>query len=341
VGMVKGEKCLIRYGYLFEKIISFDNLLLASKKAIKGKKHNDAAAAFYFNLENEIIDLQRELKNKTYTQLPLRIFMIREPKVRVIGAAEFRDRVVHHAICNILEPFFEKSYYFHSYACRKGKGTHRAIRQAQKYCRVYEFFLKCDIKKYFESIRHLVLKALLRNKFKDPELLWLLDIIIDSPGGEKNGIPIGNLTSQHFANFYLDKLDHYIKDVLQVRGYLRYMDDFILFDNDKKNLKHLQARISDFLFKILRLELKDKGIILAPCHLGIPFLGFRIFPNTIRIKRENKKRWIKKFKTRMIEFEGGLIDEEKYSRCLMSLTEHLKQANSYHFRRRIFNEAFI
>ncbi|MGD2089839.1 MAG: reverse transcriptase/maturase family protein [Candidatus Aminicenantes bacterium] len=330
-----------RYGYLFEKIIFFDNLMLASKKAIKGKKHKDAAAAFYFNLENEIIDLQEELKTKIYIPLPLRIFMIREPKVRVIGAAEFRDRVVHHAICNILEPIFEKSYIYHSYACRKGKGTHRAIRQAQKYCRSYEYFLKCDIKKYFESIHHLVLKKLLKSKFKDPNLLWLLDIIIDSPGGEENGIPIGNLTSQHFANFYLDKLDHYIKDVLQVIGYLRYMDDFILFDNDRNKLKLMQSKISDFLFKILRLELKEKAIILAPCQEGIPFLGFRIFPNTLRVKRENKKRWIKKFKTRIREFESGLIDEEKYSRCLMSLTEHLKQANTYHFRRRIFNGAFI
>lgn len=185
--MVNGEGCLKRYGYLFEKIISFDNLLLASKKAIKGKKNKDAAAAFYFNLENEIIDLQEELKTKTYTPLPLRIFMIREPKVRVIGAAEFRDRVVHHAICNILEPIFEKSYIHHSYACRKGKGTHRAIRKAQKYCRSYEFFLKCDIKKYFESIHHGVLKKLLKNKFKDQDLLWLLDINIDSPGGKKDG----------------------------------------------------------------------------------------------------------------------------------------------------------
>lgn len=325
-----------RYGNLFEEIVSFDNFLLAARKSFRGKKHKNAALAFNFNMENEIIVLQEELKSKTYTPCDLEIFYIREPKVRKIGAAEFRDCVVHHAICNILEPFFEKSYINHSYACRKGKGTHRAVKQAQIYCRQYSYFLKCDINKYFESIDHQVLKKMLRNRFKDPELLWLLDIIIDNGSESEKGIPIGNLTSQHFANFYLDKLDHYIKDVLRVKGYLRYMDDFILYGDEKKELHLLKSVISDFLSETLRLQLKEKGCFIAPCGSGVPFLGFRIFPGIIRMRNENKRRWLKKLRLKVKAFELGLIDEEKYTASLRSMTEHIKLANTYHFRRKIF-----
>jgi retron-type reverse transcriptase len=328
-----------RYGYLFEKIVSFENLLLAAKKSLRGKKHTSQAADFYFNLENEIIFLQEKLQSRKYMPLPLRIFFIREPKVRKIGAAHFRDRVVHHAICYILEPIFEKSYIYHSYACRVGKGTHRAIQQAQRYCRMYRegYFLKCDIKKYFESINHRVLKNMLKNKFKDPELVRLLEIIIDNYDCVGKGIPIGNLTSQHFANFYLDKLDHFVKDVLRVKAYIRYMDDFILFGYDKKELQHLKYMISDFLFQQLHLQLKEKSILLAPCSTGIPFLGFRIFAGLIRMKLENKKRWVKKLKRRIKEYDLGEIDEQTYARCLNSMTAHVKTANTLHFRRSLLN----
>jgi RNA-directed DNA polymerase len=326
-----------RCGHLIEKIVAFENFLLAAKKSLKGKKYKNPALVFYFNLENEIIALQEELRSKSYIPRPLEIFYIREPKVRKIGAAEFRDCVVHHAICNILEPIFERSYIYHSYACRKEKGTHRAVKQAQNYCRQYEYFLKGDIKKYFESIDHQVLKQVLRNRFKDPELLWLLDTIIDSGSESEKGIPIGNLTSQHFANFFLDKLDHYIKDVLQVKGYLRYMDDFILYGDEKKELHLLKAMISDFLSGTLRLQLKEKASLIAPCGSGVPFLGFRIFPGIIRMRNENKQRWLKKLKLKVKNFEMGLIDEVKYADSLRSMTEHIKIANTYHFRRKILN----
>jgi RNA-directed DNA polymerase len=326
-----------RRGHLFEKIVSFENFLLAAKKSLKGKKYKNPALAFYFNKENEIIALQEELRSKSYTPHTLAIFYIREPKVRKIGAAEFRDCVVHHAICNILEPIFERSYICHSYACRKGKGTHRAIKQAQNYCRKYEYFLKCDIKKYFASIHHQVLKQLLRNRFKDPELLWLLDTIIDNGSEIEKGIPIGNLTSQHFANFYLDKLDHYIKDTLQVKGYLRYMDDFILYGNEKIELHLFKAMISDFLSGTLRLQLKEKVCFTAPCGSGVPFLGFRIFPGFIRMRNENKRRLLKKLRLKLKAFELGSINEEKYAASLMSMIEHIKIANTYNFRRKILN----
>lgn len=325
-----------RYGNLFDKVVSFDNLLLAAKKAFKGKKDKSRIAEFYFNLENELIELQKELKLQTYTPITLRTFMIMEPKVRKIGASDIRDRVVHHALCNIIEPFFEKGYISHSYACRKGKGLHKAVRHAQKHCRMYRYFLKLDIKRYFESVDHDILKNLLKRKFKDPALLWLLNIIIDSSHNREKGIPIGNLTSQHFANFYLDKMDHYIKDTLRVKGYLRYMDDFLLFESNKVELHRFKARISSFLENELLLKLKEAAIVIAPCSSGVPFLGFRIFPSIIRFRQENKRRLIRKFKKRGNEFKSGLIDEAKYTRSLMSITEHLKVADSYNFRKNVF-----
>lgn len=338
MGMVKtGDTPVKRHGHLFEKVVSFENFLLAAKKSLQGKKYKKSAAEFYFNMENEIIRLQEELQSKTYQPGALKIFYIREPKKRKIGAAVFRDRVVHHAVCNILEPIFEKSYIYHSYACRKGKGTHRAIKQSQAYSRQYNYFLKCDIKKYFESIDHHVLKEMLKNKIKDREFLWLLNTIIDNSNEKTKGIPIGNLTSQHFANFYLDKLDHFIKDVLRVKGYLRYMDDFVLFGCEKAGLHKSKAAITDFLSGKLQLELKEKASFLAPCQAGIPFLGFRIYPGLIRIRNENKRRWLKKLRLKVKAFEMGLIDEEKYADGLRSMVEHLKIANTYNFRRKLFN----
>ena len=164
--------------------------------------------------------------------------------------------MVHHAICNIIEPILEQSFIHHSYACRVGKGTHSAVRQAQKFSGKYDYYLKCDIKKYFASIDHIVLQEILARKFKDPDLIWLLNTIID--GAESNqpgyGIPIGSLTSQHFANLYLDRLDHFVKDTLRVKGYLRYMDDFLLFSDDKAILHVYHSYLKTFLHDKLKLE---------------------------------------------------------------------------------------
>lgn len=350
-----------RYGNLYGDIISFENLLLASKKAFRGKLGKRKVAEFYFELEKELLRLREELLNKTYEPRPLRTFLIFEPKEREIGASDFRDRVVHHAICNIIEPIFERSFIYHSYACREGKGTHRAIRQAQVFSRKYRYFLKCDIRKYFASIDHDILKEMLSRKFKDPDLLWLLFIIIDSStidsftidssigsstiisGSDvkRKGLPIGSLTSQQFANLYLDRLDHYIKDSLGVKAYLRYMDDFILFSDEKSELHLLHAEIRSFLKRELKLELKEKETVLAPMTEGIPFLGFRIFPNLIRLKHENKKRALKKIKLTNEAFNSGKLDEDEYARSLMSSTEHLKSGSTYRLRKDIFGKMFF
>ena len=331
-----------RKGNLFPRIIEFENLRLAAKKALRGKKGNSPVARFYFDLEKELLGIQEELKSKTYKPRPLRNFIITDPKERMIGASDFRDRVVHHAICNVLDPILERRFIYHSYACRKRKGTHRAIRQAQFYTRKFRFYLKMDIRKYFESIDHEILKRILNRNFKDGALSWLLAVIINSPGGgtSDKGIPIGNLTSQYFANLYLDMLDHFLKDELGVKGYLRYMDDFILFSDKKSELHQHHSRIIEFLRRELKLEEKERATIIAPVSQGLSFLGFRIFPNLIRIRQENKKRLLKKMKSRTHEFHQELISEDKLAQSLRSITEHLKTGNTHHFRRSIFKEMF-
>lgn len=280
-----------RCGNLFEEITSFENPVVAAKRAFRGKKDKARVARFYFDMENELLCIREELRNKTYKPRPLWIFRIREPKVREIGASDFRDRVVHHAVCNLIEPILERGYVHHSYACRAGKGTHRAVRQAQIFSRRNRYFLKCDIKHYFASIDREVLKEIIARKFKDHDLIWLLSTIMDIAQSDQLGkcIPIGSLTSQHFANLYLDRLDYYIKDYLRVKSYLRYMDDFILFGADKTDLHLLHFDIRNFLHDVLELELKEHATMLAPVLDGIPFLDFRIFPNLIRLKQENKK----------------------------------------------------
>jgi len=330
---------LKRHGHLFEKIISFDNLVLAAKKAFRGKKDKRRIADFCLNLENEILALRSELHTRTYAPRPLRAFWIYEPKLRKIGASDLRDRVVHHAVFNIIEPILERGYISHSYACRTGKGTHRVVRQAQAYCRRYRYFLKCDVRKYFESIDHEVLKRLLERRFKDPELLWLLGVIIEASGEGGRGIPIGSLSSQHFANLYLDCLDHHVKDGLGVKGYIRYMDDFLCFGNDKEGLHRIKADIESRLRGGLKLELKRSATMMALCRDGVPFLGFNIFPGIIRMRRENKKRSLGKMRARTNEFETGQLGGEAYSRSMSSIAEHLKMANTYRLRRDVLDKA--
>ncbi len=230
---------------LFQKISSFENLLLAAHKAAKGKRENANVLNFFFKLEENLFQLGEELTRQSYRPGSYSTFRIYDPKPRMISAAPFRDRVVHHALINIIEPFFKRSFIFDSYANRVGKGTHKAIRRYQEFLRRYNFVLKCDIKKYFPSIDHEILKQLIRRTIFDQKTLWLLDTIIDgsnpqapildyfprdelfTPFIRRKGLPIGNLTSQFFANVYLNPLDHFVKENLRCQGYLRYVDDCV------------------------------------------------------------------------------------------------------------------
>jgi len=325
---------------LFEQIICFKNLLSASKKASRRKQNQGVVHEFFFDLEFELLDLKQELIHGGYKPRDYRIFEIREPKVRKICSSAFRDRVVHHAICNILEPRFEKRLISDTYACRVGRGLHAAVKRCQLFSRKNGYYLKCDIRKCFETIDHGVLKALLRKVIKDPKTLSLLERVIDHPvsGNEASkGLPIGNLTSQHFANLYLGELDHFLKDHRRVKSYLRYMDDFILFSQEKGHLHSCLEQIRGFLPERLKLELKEKVTRIAPVSEGVPFLGFRVFPNLIRVQRANLVRFRQKLKQRELDYEAGELEELKFIQSVSSIVAHISHANTLALRRKEFH----
>lgn len=328
-----------RYGNLFKLLISWENLLLAARKAFKGKKAKYNAAFYYFYLEPELLRLQEELRNNTYEMRAYRSFIIHEPKMRKICAADFRDRIIHHAICNILEPIFEKSFIYDTYACRKAKGSHAAVKRAQYFMRKSLFYLKCDISKYYESIDHSILKSLLLKKLKDKRFLYVLYKIIDHPMPETisgKGLPIGNLTSQLFANLYLGVLDHFIKECLHIKHYIRYMDDFVLFCNDKKILHKCLNEIEDFLLDKLNLKLKQSQTYISPSSEGLPFLGFRIYPALIRMQRKKWINFCRKLIDREKAFESGEMEEIFFIQSIASLISHTKHANTLNARRKFF-----
>jgi retron-type reverse transcriptase len=311
-----------RVGNLKESFLSFANLYVAYKKAYRGTKSYQTYA-FAFNVDRELLLLQSELAGGTYEPGNYNYFTIKEPKERIISVAPFRDRVVHHALVNIIEPIYEKRFIYDSYATRKEKGTHKAIARAQYFLRKDRRYLKMDVRKYFDSIDHEVLKTIIRKKIKDTYILNLCGKIISKGGSGLKGLPIGNLTSQFFANVYLDVFDHYIKDELKIRGYVRYMDDFCIFDTSKEMLKLLRDKIKIFLNEKLRLEVKESATLINSALHGLPFLGVRIFPGRIRLIRENFRRSYTKLMANEWKYQNGYILYEKYSSSMQSLTAHL------------------
>ena len=328
-----------RYGCLFDQVCSFESLIKAATQASKGKKKKAHVGRYIQDLENEVVDLEEKLREKTYQPLPYRTFMIYDPKERMICASDFSDRVVHHAVCKVLEPIFEQTLIYDSYACRKDKGTHRAIKRAQEFSRRYAYFLKLDVLKFYDSVDHGVLKSQLCKKIKDVDMIWLLYKIIDHPvpwTQDGKGIPIGNLTSQHFANYYLSGLDHFVKEYLRIGGYIRYMDDFVLFADEKSTLWDAIKRIEDYLREKCKLQTKFSAQSIAPVFQGLPFLGFRIFPGIVRIDRRGWRRFRRKVIQRDKELITGYIDHETWTHSMSSLIGHLKQAKSRNLRAPFF-----
>lgn len=281
---------------------SWGNLLLAYRKAAKGKRGHPNVARFEFRLEDNLLLLQDELRRQTYRPGDYAHFYIHEPKRRLISAAPFRDRVVHHALCNGIEPSFERFFIPTSYANRVGKGTHRARQQAQVYARRFRYFIHLDIIQFFPDIDHATLRHTLRSKVKDPQVRWLIDQIMRSgedvhgqkQDDRRRGLPIGNLTSQFWANVYLNPLDHFIKRSLGCKGYLRYVDDLVLFANSKQDLHDWHACIDERLGNMhLHLHAPRHP---HPVEEGIPFLGFVIFPESIRLKRRKGVYYRRKLK---------------------------------------------
>jgi RNA-directed DNA polymerase len=329
---------------LFEQIVRFDNLLRATRRAARGKRDRPSVARFELDLENELLDVQEALVAGRYRRGGFFTFEVRDPKRRAICAAPFRDRVVHHALCDVLEPAFERRMIFHTYACRPKKGTHTAIARAQYFARRYRYFLKCDVRKFFASVDQVMLCALLGRMFKDPPLLELLGRIIEHgpPGAlPGKGLPIGNLTSQHFANLYLGELDHHLKERERVRGYLRYMDDLLLFADDKTRLHLLLAEIRCFLEDRLALSLKEEATLVAPVGEGIPFLGFRLYPRVIRLSPRILRRFHRQVRGCERRFAAGEISAEALADSVASLYAHVAHADTLNLRRSMVLDSHI
>lgn len=336
-----GEKKVEKYGKEILNLIGAENEKPGpSHHNAVGKGYKPSIVTLHYCMEEVVFKIERELKGGKYVLGNYHHFVVKDPKLRLISVPPVRDRVVHHALCNIIGPIFEKSLIDHSYACREGKGTHAALRYALGCARKNRFFLKTDIRSYFLSIDRSRLFALICRKIKDPDVLWLVRNIIyqgQVPGAHSGkGIPIGNLTSQLFANLYLNPLDHWIKEKLRVEYYLRYMDDLLLFSRTKDDLFGALYEIHTYLQKELLLELKEKATVIAPLSQGIPFLGFRIFPGLIRLNRAGKKRFMKKCRSRQKQFSTGLLMESEYVNSMNSLVAFISTADSYRFRRNFF-----
>jgi len=338
-----------RFGNLFDQIASFENLFLASRKARRGKRLKDNVIRFEANLEEELFMLREELLAKTYEPGPYREFTIFERKPRKISAAPYRDRVVHHALCNIIEPIFERSFIFDSYACRTGKGTHRAVDRFTEFCRKNQFVLKTDIRKYFPSMDHTILFKKIERKIKCSDTLWLIKTIIDnsnrqdevndhfsgddlfSPWERRRGIPIGNLTSQFFANIYLDDLDHYAKEVLECGCYIRYVDDIVVFGDDKKQLWKVKRGIEEYL-EHDRLRLHPRKTYVLPVVIGTDHLGYRVFPTHRLLRKDNSLCFARKLVVMADRYSERLISFGDIDASVQSWIGHAKHADSYGLR---------
>lgn len=313
-----------RIGYLFEHFVSFENLYTAYLKARKGCRKNYETAGYDFFMERNILNLRDALIAGTYKPGRFRYFKVKDPKQRTIAVAPFADRVVHHAVVNIMEPVFEPCFIYDSYATRKRKGTHAALKRAQSFVSKNKWFLKIDIQKYFDSIDHGILKELIKRKIKDRRFLQPVFNIIDNGGTAAKGLPIGNLTSQFLANVYLNPFDHFIKNKLNERHYLRYMDDFVLFSDDKEHLKNLKHIIVHYLESQLQLQIKPKASFINSRMNGLAFLGARVFPSCIRIHKTSLKRCLNKLDQRMKEYNNQSIKETEYVASLNSIVAHLQ-----------------
>lgn len=313
-----------RVGHLFERVIAYENLVAAFRLARQGCGNTPEVCRFHYRLEPELLRLQRALLRGTYQPGAYRYFTIHDPKIRVIAVAPFRDRVVHHAIVRVLTPIYERVFIFDSYATRPGKGTHAAIKRAQYFLRRYAWYLKFDIAKYFDNVDHDVLLAILGRTIKDKRLLNVMERILRNTPTPGKGLPIGNLTSQFLANVYLDPVDHVIKDRLGVRGYVRYMDDFVLFGKSASELQALLRSLERLLSEDFLLGLKPQATLLHRTSHGLSFLGMRIFRGILRIKPENRQRSLRRLQSTLADWQHDKLTEDQMSQSLVSIVGHLR-----------------
>lgn len=318
-----------RHGNLFEQITSIDNLRLAYEKARLGKSRMGNVRRFGQDVVRNLDRIRESLLDGTFTTSRYQVKKIYVPKERDIYVLPFSpDRIVQHAIMNVLEPIWDAMFIHDSYACRRGKGIHQGSRRTMEFVRRYRYVLKCDIAKFYPSIDHDILYEIVRQKIKCPDTLRLLYDIIYSVSGGKNA-PIGNFTSQWFCNLYLNELDRLVKNTFRVKGYLRYCDDFCLFHDDKNYLRYLAGEIRAFLADELKLTFSKCEVF--PVSHGVDFLGYRHFRHHILLRKSTATRVKKRLKALPGRLECGRVSAEQYRSSLSSTRGWLKWANAHNF----------
>jgi retron-type reverse transcriptase len=343
-----------RAGNLWPQVTAWKNLLESAQMAAKGKRKRPDVARFLHELEPNLCALRTSLLNGSYRPGGYRTFWICDPKSRQISAAPFHDRVVHHALTRVLEQVFEPRFCGCSFASRKGFGQHRALMLARDACRGYRYVLKCDIRKYFPSIDHEILKILLERATKCRETLSLARLIVDgsnrqeeivsyfpgdslfTPFERRRGLPIGNQTSQFFANVYLNPLDQFVLRELRPGRYLRYVDDFVLFGDDKEALRKMRQEIARFLCD-LRLSLHDAKSRVYRCADGLTFLGWRLLPNQMRLARGNIVRTRRRLKYLAKEFHAGRLGFENLEARVQAWLGHAAFGDTWRIRQNLFD----
>lgn len=342
---------------LYEQVCNPLNIWWAYKAAARGKRYTPAVACFDYDLEKNLLEIEHDLKNEIYELGGYHSFEINKPKRRLVNAAPFHDRVVHHALMNVIEPFFERQFIFDSYANRKFKGTHAALDRCTYYLRRYAYVMHLDVRQFFPSVDHEILVSILSRTIGDERVMNLIRKIIASGNGVQageydmvyfptddlfalsrpRGLPIGNLTSQHWANVYLNELDQYAKRVLKCRAYIRYVDDVVIFDEEKERLNQWRSEIVRHL-QTLRLTIHEESAQPRPSHTGVSFLGFQVFPDHRRLKPANGHAFQRRLKHMLYLFRNGGLSQRDFSNELVSWVNHADSGDTWNLRKSIFTK---
>lgn len=346
-----------RYENLYSKIHVWENLLLAWRKARKGKRGRAAAADFEFNAAEYLLELQAQLRQHTYQPSPYHRFYVHDPKHRLISAAPFCDRIAHHALCLVIEPLFERRFIHDSYANRRGRGNHAALDRCQFFARRNAYVLQADVEQFFPAIDLGLLLEELSRVIADEDVLDLCQRILE--GGREElrdeylmryfptddlfaaerprGLPIGNLTSQLWANIYLNPLDHFVKRHLRCRSYLRFVDDLLIFSDDKRTLWHWRQEIIDFL-ATFRLTLHERSCQARPVAEGIPFLGFVVYPYHRRLKRRKGLAYRRKLVEMLAAYSADDLSYDQLMASIRGWVNHAETGQTYALRRKLFRQ---
>jgi len=342
------------YKQIFESMTSVEHLFGAWDQFKQDKRSKYDVMEFEKELEQHIFQLHHDLRNKTYKHGQYTGFYISDPKLRHIHKAIVRDRVLHHGIFKVLNPIFEPGFIPDSFSCRIGKGSHKGVERLAQMLRTVSlngtrpcYALKCDVRKFFDSIDHEILLEILARRVKDPEVMWLMREIVGSFAGgyadlfHPRGVPIGNLTSQLFANVYMNEFDQFVKHELKAKHYVRYTDDFIFVSGDKAELENLLAPIQQFLQEKLKLELHPDKIHLVKYHEGVDFLGYVQFTHHRLMRETSKQRMLRKISHAADLYQHDAIDETRMNATLQSYLGVLKHADAYRLSETLKNRYWI